>query len=230
MNAMTGRVASSAGQLASIARSAVASWSGSFYSLGVDAANGYANGISAGTNAAVNAAANMAARAIAATQSRQKSHSPSKIFHGLGVDGADGYTNGFIDSSKNVANAASTMVSAGINAAASLLASMDGEINTSPVITPVIDDSQVLSGIQSINNMMNNLTVSRNMQMAGASFGVNQNGDNSDVVSAINGLRKDILNRPQNVYTVNGITYDDGSNVSDAVGALIKAVQMDRRA
>lgn len=230
MNAMTGRVASSAGQLASVARSAVASWSGSFYSLGVDAANGYANGIAAGTNAAVNAAANMAARAIAATQSRQKSHSPSKIFHGLGVDGADGYTNGFIDSSKNVANAASTMVSAGINAAASLLSSMDGEINTSPVITPVIDDSQVLSGIQSINNMMNNLTVSRNMQMAGASFGVNQNGDNSDVVSAINGLRKDILNRPQNVYTVNGITYDDGSNVSDAVGALIKAVQMDRRA
>lgn len=230
MNAMTGRVASSAGQLASVARSAVASWSGSFYSLGVDAANGYANGIAAGTNAAVNAAANMAARAIAATQRRQKSHSPSKIFHGLGVDGADGYTNGFIDSSKNVANAASTMVSAGINAAASLLSSMDGEINTSPVITPVIDDSQVLSGIQSINNMMNNLTVSRNMQMAGASFGVNQNGDNSDVVSAINGLRKDILNRPQNVYTVNGVTYDDGSNVSDAVGALIKAVQMDRRA
>ena len=230
MNAMTGRVASSAGQLASVARSAVASWSGSFYSLGVDAANGYANGIAAGTNAAVNAAANMAARAIAAAQSKQKSHSPSKVFHGLGVDGADGYTNGFIDSSKNVANAASTMVSAGINAAASLLSSMDGEINTSPVITPVIDDSQVLSGIQSINNMMNNLTVSRNMQMAGASFGVNQNGDNSDVVSAINGLRKDILNRPQNVYTVNGITYDDGSNVSDAVGALIKAVQMDRRA
>lgn len=230
MNAMTGRVASSAGQLASVARSAVASWSGSFYSLGVDAANGYANGIAAGTNAAVNAAANMAARAIAATRSKQKSHSPSKVFHGLGVDGADGYTNGFIDSSKNVANAASTMVSAGINAAASLLSSMDGEINTSPVITPVIDDSQVLSGIQSINNMMNNLTVSRNMQMAGASFGVNQNGDNSDVVSAINGLRKDILNRPQNVYTVNGITYDDGSNVSDAVGALIKAVQMDRRA
>ena len=219
MNAMTGRVASSAGQLASIARSAVASWSGSFYNLGVDAANGYANGISAGTNAAVNAAANMAARAIAATQSRQKSHSPSKIFHGLGVDGADGYTNGFIDSSKNVANAASTMVSAGINAAASLLSSMDGEINTSPVITPVIDDSQVLSGIQSINNMMNNLTVSRNMQMAGASFGVNQNGDNSDVVSAINGLRKDILNRPQNVYTVNGITYDDGSNVMYMVRA-----------
>ena len=230
MNAMTGRVASSAGQLASVARSAVASWSGSFYSLGVDAANGYANGIAAGTNAAVNAAANMAARAIAATRSKQKSHSPSKVFHGLGVDGADGYTNGFIDSSKNVANAASIMVSAGINAAASLLSSMDGEINTSPVITPVIDDSQVLSGIQSINDMMNNLTVSRNMQMAGASFGVNQNGDNSDVVSAINGLRKDILNRPQNVYTVNGVTYDDGSNVSNAVGALIKAVQMDRRA
>lgn len=230
MNAMTGRVASSAGQLASVARSAVASWSGSFYSLGVDAANGYANGIAAGTNAAVNAAANMAARAIAAAQSQQKSHSPSKVFHGLGVDGADGYTNGFIDSSKNVANAASAMVSAGINAAASLLSSMDGELNASPVITPVIDDSQVQSGIQSINNMMNNLTVSRNMQMAGASFGVNQNGDNSDVVSAINDLRKEIVDRPQNIYTVNGITYDDGSNVSDAVETLIRAINVERRA
>ena len=230
MNAMTGRVASSAGQLASVARSAVASWSGSFYSLGVDAANGYANGIAAGTNAAVNAAANMAARAIAAAQSQQKSHSPSKVFHGLGVDGADGYTNGFIDSSKNVANAASAMVSAGINAAASLLSSMDGELNASPVITPVIDDSQVQSGIQSINNMMSNLTVSRNMQMAGASFGVNQNGDNYDVVSAINDLRKEIVDRPQNIYTVNGITYDDGSNVSDAVGTLIRAINVERRA
>lgn len=107
---------------------------------------------------------------------------------------------------------------------------MSSGIDTSPTITPVIDDSQVRAGIQRVNTMMTNLTVGQNMAMAGASFGINQNGDTSDVVSAINGLRKDILERPQNVYTVNGVTYDDGSTTANAVKTLVRAVKMNGRA
>ena len=57
-----------------------------------------------------------------------------------------------------------------------------------------------------------------------------QNGRNSDsVVSAINGLRKDISEMPRNTYSINGITYDDGSNVAKAIETLIRATKIERR-
>ena len=49
------------------------------------------------------------------------------------------------------------------------------------------------------------------------------------MVSAINGLRKDISDMPRNTYSINGITYDDGSNVSDAVKTLVRAARIERR-
>ena len=42
-------------------------------------------------------------------------------------------------------------------------------------------------------------------------------------------LRKDIADMPRNSYTINGVTYDDGTNVSDAVGSLVRAIKIERR-
>ena len=58
----------------------------------------------------------------------------------------------------------------------------------------------------------------------------NQNGVNSDVVSAINKLRKDLGNtRGGDTYNVNGVTYDDGSNISNAVKSIVRAARIERR-
>jgi hypothetical protein len=57
-----------------------------------------------------------------------------------------------------------------------------------------------------------------------------QNGSSSnDVVSAIKDLRGDIANMSGNTYQVNGVTYDDGTNVAEAVSSLIRAARIERR-
>lgn len=51
-----------------------------------------------------------------------------------------------------------------------------------------------------------------------------------EVIIAINNLRKDLNNLPRgNTYNINGLTYDDGSNVSEAVKSLIRASRIERR-
>ena len=49
------------------------------------------------------------------------------------------------------------------------------------------------------------------------------------VVSAINKLRKDIGNVGGTTNIVNGVTYDDGSNISNAVEAIVRAARIERR-
>lgn len=175
---------------------------------------------------------NVAAQALAAAKARLGIHSPSREFYAVGDFAVQGLTNALNDGQKSAQSAGSNVATASLaglqNSLNMISALMSSGIDTSPTITPVIDDSQVRAGIQRVNTMMTNLTVGQNMAMAGASFGINQNGDNSDIVSAINGLRKDILDRPQNVYTVNGVTYDDGSTTANAVKTLVRAVKMNK--
>lgn len=56
-----------------------------------------------------------------------------------------------------------------------------------------------------------------------------QNGKNSEVVSAIDKLSKNLGKSSGDTYTVNGITYDDGSNISNAVRELVRAARVERR-
>ena len=57
----------------------------------------------------------------------------------------------------------------------------------------------------------------------------NQNRSGDDVVSAIKDLSSKLDNRSGDTYTVNGITYDDGSNIADAVKSLVRAAKVERR-
>ena len=75
-------------------------------------------------------------------------------------------------------------------------------------------DSYVLARVNAISNSMNRH---------------NQNGANHDVISAIDKLRGVIGNMSNTTYQVNGITYDDGSNVSGAVAQLVRAAKIGRR-
>ena len=229
-----GSVVSAASNVASAGLPAAKAHYGGYYSAGVYLCAGLAGGIGAGASSAINAASNVAAQALTAAKARLGIHSPSREFYAVGDYAVQGLTNALSDGQKSAQSASSNVATASLaglqNSLDMISALMSSGLDTSPTITPVIDDSQVRAGIQRINTMMTNLTVGQNMAMAGASFGINQNGDNSDIVSAINGLRKDILDRPQNVYTVNGVTYDDGSTTANAVKTLVRAVKMNGRA
>ena len=58
-----------------------------------------------------------------------------------------------------------------------------------------------------------------------------QNGQNGfdDVVSAINKLNKNLGNVRGNSYSIDGITYDDGSNIAYAIETITRAAKIARR-
>ena len=63
-----------------------------------------------------------------------------------------------------------------------------------------------------------------------SSMGTVQNGvSNSEVVSAIKDLKNSMPVAGNTSYNINGITYDDGSNIVNAVETLVRAARIERR-
>ena len=110
---------------------------------------------------------------------------------------------------------------------------LDSDIDSNPTIRPVIDLSDVQSGAAAINGMFGNgisIGANTNLNAISASMAQkSQNGVNSDVISAINNLGKQLGNVGNTTYQVNGITYDDGSNVANAVYDIVRAARVERR-
>ena len=103
-------------------------------------------------------------------------------------------------------------------------------MNLQPTISPLLDLSNVKSGVKSIGSMIGNPSLEVMSNVGSISMMMNrQNGVNDDVVSAINKLRGELGNIGGDTYSINGITYDDGTNVSDAVKTLVRAAKVERR-
>ena len=105
-------------------------------------------------------------------------------------------------------------------------------MDVNPVITPVLDLTNVENGASRLNNLLSN----RTMSIAGVSGGISksigsvQNGvSNEEIVSAIKDLKNGLGNTSNTTYQINGITYDDGSNITNAVETLVRAAKMERR-
>lgn len=87
------------------------------------------------------------------------------------------------------------------------------------------------NNLNPVKNAMDELNNST-FGMIDADFTVSTKGmqsDSSQLISVINGLRKDILARPTTTNIIDGITYDDGSNVSNAMKEIVRAVKVERR-
>ena len=109
---------------------------------------------------------------------------------------------------------------------------LDSEMNVNPTIRPVMDLSEVKNGAASINDMLNSTnsigighanTIDRMMNSRV------QNGSFTDVVSAVDRLRGALNDIGNTTYQVNGVTYDDGSNIARAVGDLTRAIRLEGR-
>ena len=151
-------------------------------------------------------------------------HSPSKVFTEIGEYLMQGLSNGIGDGSQVISQMDSIS-----NAIAESFNKFDIDADYQPTITPVVDLSNVNSAAGSINGLFGNRSIglSSNIGAVSASMREIQNTDkNAGLIAAINGLNGTTNN---NVYNVNGITYDDGSNIADAVGQLINAAMIERR-
>ena len=109
---------------------------------------------------------------------------------------------------------------------------IDSGIDAQPTIRPVLDLTDVSAGANRINSLFGTPSVGVMSRVGAISSMMNgiQNGSNNDVIAAINDLGSRIGDRPGDTYNINGITYDDGSNITSAVEALIRAAIRERRA
>ena len=104
--------------------------------------------------------------------------------------------------------------------------------NLAPTIRPVLDLSNVKSGASSIAGLLSGqypIAAMANVNGISAVMNRRSGNTNEDVVDAINTLRKEIGNVSGNSYNFGNISYDDGSSVSDAVKALVRAIKVERR-
>ena len=208
-----------------------------FYSAGTYLVTGFANGIDANTFEAEAKAAAMAKAAKQAAEAVLGIESPSKVFYGIGDFAGQGFVNALNDYAVKSYTAASHMADSARIGLSSTIGKIrdiiDSDIDTTPTIRPVLDTTNIESGVGTINSLLqmgasvgvsaNVGTVSSMMNQRG------QNGVNDDVVAAIKELRDNLDNVGNTTYNVNGVTYDDGSNISNAVASIVRAAKIERR-
>lgn len=226
-------VNSSTKSIVSGAASGLRSYYSSFYSAGSYVAQGFANGISAGTYAAAAKARAMARAAADAAKRQLDIHSPSRVFYKIGDFAGQGFVNALNDSVDSSYSSGKEMAKAsmeGLSRALGGIGELTDDIDANPVIRPVVDLSNVEEGASAISGLLNDSNaVGIKAKAIGGIVNRRQNGANAEVISAIRDLKKAVNSVGGTTYNVNGITYDDGSNVSSAVQSLIRAAKIERR-
>ena len=221
----------------SSATSTIRSYYSSFYSAGSYISSGLAAGMSSKLSSIRSAASQMAQAAATATRAAALVSSPSRVFMEIGDYLGQGLVIGMENEQRAVYKAGYAMGDSaydGLSATVSRLGDvLSSDLDVNPTIRPVLDLSDVKNGANSINGMLNS-SVPMNVlgRVDSISRSMNsriQNGSFSDVVDAVNKLRTGLSELSTNSYTINGITYDDGSNIAAAVGDLTRAIRLEGR-
>jgi hypothetical protein len=207
-----------------------------YWDAGLYLVKGFADGMAKNGYLADYAAERVAASALAALERKLDEHSPSREaykrgeYFGLGfVNAINDYRDAAYAASADVGQSANDGLNDAVRKANDL---MFGEINTQPTIRPVVDLTDVRNSTGLISNMFNG-THHLNAVATVGSIGYSMNhriqNGNADVISAIDKLRAGMSNLGNTTNIVNGVTYDDGSNISDTVKALIRQARIERR-
>lgn len=210
-----------------------------FSQVGQYLAVGFANGIKSEDSLLKvrTAAKAMANAAEEAAKEALEQNSPSKVFYRIGEGTGEGFVNAMDDQGSVVYRASQELASRAkvgfSNTIAKIAEAINTDIDAQPTIRPVLDLSDVKSGAGAIGGMLDltpSVGVLANVRSASSMMNSrSQNGSDSGIISAIKDLKGSFSNTPVNTYNVNGITYDDGSNISSAVQAIVRAAVVERR-
>lgn len=241
-----GKLASTAGKLASNATSSIKKKVGEWRSIGRNMVSGLIGGIMSKAGEVASKAASLVSRAISAAKSKLDSHSPSRVFIKIGEDIDNGLMIGIDKKAGMAANRTGSLAERVIDAARGPMEHLadlfSGDIVTDPTITPVMDLSEIQNGTDQLYAMMNEADrfsfhgnvdlateTNRSVDADSRRKEESQASATNALIDAINGLTA-LIGNTGNVYNVNGVTYDDGSNVSTAVRSLIRAAKVEGRA
>lgn len=233
------RVTSAFGTALSAALASIRSYYKSFYSAGAYLVTGFANGISANRYKAAAQARAMAAAAANAARKELDEHSPSRVGYGIGDFFGIAFVNAIADNVKNaydasvgLANAAESGLKGAFDRVSRII---NGEVEISPTVTPVIDLTNVRAGANAINGMLGlrpSMEVLTNVGAVSTMMNRrSQNGGAEEIVSAIGKLEKALGNVGSTTNIINGLTYADNDGaVNEALGVIVRALLMGGRA
>ena len=205
-----------------------------FYMAGCNLVYGLKQGINDKSGEAMATAEALAANITRTVNSAFMINSPSKVFAAIGSGLIEGLVKGITDNEDDSLTAVNDMAnttSKGFAAAISKITDMlNSDLDMTPTIRPVLDLSSIKSGAGSISGILNGSSVGMLANVGAISASINnQNGESSELISAINRLRKDLGNLGNTTNIINGVTYDDGSNINNAVASIVRAAKMERR-
>lgn len=204
-----------------------------FYNAGKNLVLGFANGITDNTFMAEARAAAMAQASLAKAKKTLDEHSPSKEFYKIGKFAVLGFVNSFSDNMKLVNKSGSNLARQSMNGMGKAMNQIGdvitNGIDPNPTIRPVVDLSNIQNGVGAINGMFNDTALGN---LGGISASINrkiQNRSNANVIDAIKDLKRAVSNMSGDNYSINGVTYDDGSNIADAIRTIAHAAKIERR-
>ena len=207
-----------------------------FKNAGIYLGDGFIEGINARKKQAYDAGYALGLKAKEGEAKATATHSPSREMIKAGEYFGDGLVIG-IGSRENAAEKAGgslgTVATQGVSNAISRISEMiSSGMDSTPTIRPVMDLGNVQTGLDAISGMFNDTSFNASANIGAISSMMDdrrQNGVNDDVVNAIERLNKGLsgLNRPS--YNINGVTYDNGSEISEAVETLVRAARIERR-
>ena len=208
-----------------------------FYAAGGYMVDGFVAGIDENTYKAEAEASAMAEAAETAARERLKVNSPSKVFEEIGGGVPEGMANGIVKLGGLVKSAVDGMSNTAINKVKDSISRISDTINTDidsePTITPILDLSNVKTGVHAIDSLFGqnqSIGVLGNVGAINSMMsGYNQNGGNDDVVRAINRLGSDISDKAGNTYNINGMSYSNDAELEDALKVIMRYMTVEGR-
>lgn len=202
---------------------------------GLNILNGFINGMNDKDGRVWNKAYSIGRTAVNAINKATDEHSPSKETFKTGKFFDQGFINGIksledkiYNETYGVGDKARLGLGRAINGVSNLISEgIDDEFT----IRPVLDLSDVRSGAAAINGMFGvpSLGVSANLNAISSGMRSYRQNGGEDVISAIDRLGKNLGNTSGDTYNINGITYDNGTEIQEAVSTLVRAARIERR-
>ena len=196
---------------------------------------GFVNGINNNLYLARDAGSQVGKKALEAAKRAIDSNSPSKETYKLGTYFDQGFVKGIKDfgddiykESYSVGDRARLGLSKAIKGVSDLI--LNG-IDDDITIRPILDLSNVEDGVASMNGMFGtpSIGVMSNLNAISTGMKMNRQNGGEDIISAIDRLSKNLGNTTGDTYNINGITYDEGTEISEAVKTLVRAARIERR-
>lgn len=227
---ITSRTSTARSAGAQLARAAANGAEGvSLFSVGYYVVKGFANGIKNYTYFARAAARAMVKEAKEAADREADSASPSKEFIKRGRWVAQGYAIGITKDTPLVGNAAAGMVKDALGLADRMSAAINDNVDAQPVITPILDTSNIQRGANAISSLMSsNRAMSMSARISGDLATTLQNG-NKDPMEGIAKRLDKVADSMKTQPITNNITVNGAENPEAFADRFVRKLKLNLR-